>query len=115
MTHNIQIGVNIDEESIKQAVVQETARNIQRGLFGTILSDNKVVQPRFTDEFKRDFLTRYFDKELKSGELMAPIEKLAAEKLAEMMVDRLMKSKAFKDSVATKIAERTEENSDDTD
>ena len=108
MTHNIQIGINVDDDSIINGVKAEAIHNIQKALFGKIIAIDQWCyrkEYRFSDEFKRDYLDKVFDKLFSDPELREGIIK----ETASVLADRLMKSTAFKQKIADNVNNRQEQ------
>ena len=102
MTHNIQIGVNVDDEAIVNGVKAEALHQIERALFGKIIDTSRYYYGRdyrFTDDFKRDYLDEMFEKIFNDKDF----RQLLVDTTADALVERLMKSTAFKQRIADKI------------
>lgn len=98
VTHNIQIGVNVDEESIRNAVIEGAAKDIQLGMFGRAITHGWSA-PSFTREFEREVLEPLLTDIFSSDEFKERV----AEKTAVIMADKLAKSKKFKDAVDSNL------------
>lgn len=94
-THNIQFGVNIDDESIIQGVERAAIQSIQTGMFGRIGDPYGT----FTRAFTRDFLEGYFDKLFQDPAMREALIKATAENLA----GRLMRASTFRKKLEEKF------------
>jgi len=104
MTHNIQVGVTVDDESIAESVVKGAVQSIQLGMFGKIIN-NHWTGVEFSREFQQRFLTNYFDKVFADPEM----RELIAEKTAEKLAEKLGKSKTFKAGLTETLREEAAE------
>ena len=100
MTHNIQIGVNIDDDSIIKGVKGAAVSDIEKAMFGHIVT-TQWGATTFTREFLNGFFKEYMDEVFERKE----IKELIATKAADILAERLMRSNKFKEKIAEKMDE----------
>ena len=100
-THNIQLGINIDDESIINAVRENARKQISRGLFGSeeICNTSYWGRVTFSNEFKGSCIDPYLEELFKNPE----IREMIAKYTAEILSGRLMNSNKFKEQVKDRI------------
>ena len=102
--HNIQIGVNVDEESIIQGVEQKAIEEIQKGIFGS------AVKYRWSSyEFSREFINRFFEPYMDKVFADENLRKAIVDKTAELLAEKLARSTKFRESVSKKMCDEVNE------
>lgn len=98
MTHNIQLGINVDDDSIRNGVEQSAIHQIQKALFGYIIR-NQYGSYKFSEDFKRDYLNRFFEHILEDTDL----KKQIAEMTTDIVAERLLRSPKFRELIKAKL------------
>lgn len=98
-THNIQLGISVDDDSIVKSVIEAARKSIERGLFNEEITHNRWGRYEFSREFRNGCIDPLLEEMFNDEAMRNLIAKYAAEILSE----RLVRSGKFKDKVIGKI------------